>query len=88
MILNLAPDGVTSASDPSARRFGTMPAIAAGTTPSGNVLLEPGAGQVLQTFTSDIRTPFNFIAATTVKVTHSPAGRIDLRISGVLAIAP
>jgi len=83
--LYLAPQGVTSASDPSAEKFGTMPAIAAGDTPAGDVVLEPNATQVLNKFTQDIRTPFSFIAGTTVTVTRSPTGKIDLTVTGELA---
>jgi hypothetical protein len=88
VILYLAPEGVTDASDPNAQKFGTMPAIAAGTMPSGDVILEPNAKQVLAGFTSNIKSPFNFIAATTVKVTHAPTGGIDMTITGQLAASP
>jgi hypothetical protein len=83
--LYLAPQGVTSASDPSAKRFGTMPGILVGTTPAGDVLLEPNAESVLSSFTQDISKPISFIATTTVRVTRSPSGRIDLTVSGKLA---
>ena len=83
--LYLAPQGTTSPSDSSARKFGTMPAIPAMTMPAGDVVLEPDAGQTLKAFTQDITQPISFIAATTVRVTHSPAGRIDLTITGKLA---
>lgn len=87
VILYLAPQGVTSPSDPSAMKFGTMPAIPAMMQVAGDVILTSNAAQVLKTFTQDIRTPFTFIAATTLKVTHSPTGKIDLKISGTLAVS-
>jgi len=83
VILYLAPQGVTDTRD--AMRFGTLPAIAAGTTPSGNVVLDSNAASVFNMYTANIQTPFNFIAATQVKVSQSPTGRIDMTISGQLA---
>jgi hypothetical protein len=86
--LYLAPSGVTDPNDPSARKFGTLPAIAAGDTPSGDVVLEPDANQVLAAFTSNIQAPFTFIAGTTLKVSHSPTGKIDVAITGQLTASP
>ena len=85
VILYLAPEGITNPADPNAVKFGTLPAILAGTTVTGDVILEPNAGQVFSMFTQNIRAPFNFIAATTVRVTRSPTGKIDMTISGKLA---
>ena len=86
--LYLAPSGVTDANDPGAKKFGTLPSIAAGTTPSGDVILEPNAAAVLESFTRNIQSPFTFIAATTLKVTHSPTGKIDMTINGQLTASP
>lgn len=88
VILYLAPNGVTDPNDPSAKKFGTLPAIPAGTMTAGDVVLEPNSAQVLESFTSNIQSPFMFIAATTLKVSHSPTGRIDMTISGQLAASP
>src|SRR3954470_7130822 len=88
VILYLAPSGVTDPNDPSAKKFGTLPAIPAMTTPAGDVVLEPNSASVLESFTSDIKSPFTFIAATTLKVSHSPTGRIDMTITGQLAAKP
>lgn len=85
VILYLAPQGVTDPADPSATKFGTLPGILAGTTVTGDVILEPNAAGVLNSFAQNIATPFNFIAATTLRVTRSPTGKIDLTISGKLA---
>jgi len=86
--LYLAPAGVTDASDPNAQKFGTMPAISAGSTPTGDVVLEPNAKQVLASFTSNLQSPFNFIATTTLKVSHAPTGAIDMTITGQLSASP
>ena len=86
--LYLAPAGVTDASDPNAQKFGTMPAISAGSTPTGDVVLEPNAKQVLASFTSNLQSPFNFIATTTLKVSHAPTGAIDMTINGQLSASP
>src|SRR5204863_7485327 len=64
VVIYLAPDGVTSPADPMARKFGTVPATAAGATSSGDVLLESDAQQTFSTFATNFRTPFNFIAST------------------------
>jgi hypothetical protein len=88
VVLYLAPSGVTDPHDPSAKKFGTLPAIPAMTTVSGDVVLEPDSASVLESFTSNIRSPFTFIAATTLKVSHSPTGRIDMTITGQLAAKP
>ena len=85
VILYLAPEGITDPADPSAVRFGTMPSIPAGTAVAGDVILDPNAGQVFSMFTQNIKAPFNFVAATTLRVTRSPTGKIDLTITGKLA---
>jgi hypothetical protein len=74
-----------STSDPNPMKFGTMPAIPAGMTTAGDIVLEPNAGQVFATYTQDISVPFAFIAKTTLKVSTAPTGRIDMTISGRLA---
>ena len=75
----------SSTSDPNPMKFGTMPAIPAGMTTSGDVVLEGNSGTVFQTYTQDITVPFAFIAKTTVKTSKAPTGRIDMTISGTLA---
>lgn len=84
--LYLAPAGVSDVNQ--AMKFGTLPAITAGDTPTGDVILESNAAQVLAVYTKNIQSPFNFIAATTVKVSHAPTGRIDMKIDGELAASP
>jgi hypothetical protein len=88
VVLYLAPNGVTDPNDRGAKKFGTLPAIPAMTTTTGDVILEPNAAAVLESFTANLQTPFTFIAATTLKVSHSPTGKIDMTISGQLAASP
>jgi hypothetical protein len=85
--LFLAPDGVMSSSDPSAQKFGTVPAIAAGTNASGDVIKEPGADALFTMFGQNFGTPFNFIASATVVVPTgtNPTGMIDIIIDGKIA---
>jgi hypothetical protein len=85
VILYMAPQGVTDPADSRAQKFGTLPAIPAMTRPAGDVVLEPNAAQVFNTFTHDIQSPFTFIAGTTLKVSKAPTGKIDLTVSGMLA---
>ena len=56
---------MTDPADPSAGKFGTMPAIPAGTTVAGDVILDTERRDVSSMFTQNIKAPFNFIAATT-----------------------
>jgi len=86
--LYLGPQGATKFDDAGVVQFGTLPAIPAGTTTTGDVMLVSNSSGVLAMFTSDIKKPFSFIAATTVKATQSPTGKIDLTIKGQLAISP
>jgi hypothetical protein len=83
--LFLGPSGATKPSDSGVVKFGTMPGILAGTTPAGDVALVRDAESVLGMFTHDLTAPISFIASTTLTVTHSPTGRIDLTVSGKLA---
>jgi hypothetical protein len=85
--LYLAPDGVTDPMDPSAQKFGTVPAIAANSMASGDVTKEPGADDLFIMYGHNFGTPFNFIAATTVIVPSgtTPTGMIDIKIDGTVA---
>ena len=85
VILYVAPQGVTDPNDPNAQKFGTLPAIASMATPSGDVVLETNAAQILNNYTKNIQAPFTIIAGTTLKVSHAPTGRIDMTIGGTLA---
>jgi hypothetical protein len=83
--LYLGPASAMKWDDPGVVKFGTLPAIQAGTTPGGDVQLVDGAEGILQRFTEDITQPISFIASTMLRVTRTPTGRIDLLVSGKLA---
>jgi hypothetical protein len=87
----LAPDGVTSPTDSRAQLFGTVPSIAAGTTPTGNVQLVSNAAAVFQTFTGNLSTPFEIITAATVVIgagTPVPTGAITIDVTGAVSAQP
>jgi hypothetical protein len=85
--LYLAPDGVTDPADPSAKKFGSVPAMAAGASGSGNVVKEPDADMTFIRYGMAFGTPFNFIAATTVVVPTgtTPTGMVDIIIKGTVS---
>lgn len=88
MTIYLAPDGVSDPKDPRAEEFGTIPAIPAGTDPSGMVTLVPNATAVFAKFTGNISTPFTIIAAGTVAIPSGspvPSGAITLSVSGTVS---
>ncbi len=87
----LAPSSVTDPTDPRAVLFGTVPSIPAGSDPSAQVQLAPNAGAVFQMFTANLATPFNFIAAATVKITAGmpvPSGQITIAVTGTISAQP
>jgi hypothetical protein len=87
-IIYLAPNGVTDSTDTRAKRFGTVPVIPAGTTPTGNVSLEPDATTTFSSFTHDLKTPFNLILTTTVDVpsgTPIPSGAVQITVTGKMS---
>jgi hypothetical protein len=87
----LAPDGVTNSTDPSAKKFGSIPPIAAGESRSGDVIKEPDADAVFSSFATNIDVPFNFIAATTVDIptgSPTPTGMVEVTINGLLSATP
>jgi hypothetical protein len=66
-VVYLAAQGVTDPADPSARKFGTLPAILAGTTAVGDVS-STRRGRGVQFVRAELLSaPFNFIAATTLR---------------------
>jgi hypothetical protein len=90
LTLTLAPAGVMNPKDASARTFGTIPAIPAGTMPSGNVMLVDGAAGIFSSFASDLSKPFTFIGSTTVDVpsgSSTPSGRITVRVTGSMSVS-
>jgi len=87
----LAPNGVTSPTGPGAQLFGTVPAIPAGSTPTGNVQLVSNAAAIFQTFTSSLSMPFEIITAATVVIgagTPVPTGAITIDVTGALSAQP
>lgn len=87
----LAPSDVTDPTDPRALLFGTVPSIPAGSDPSAKVQLASNAGPVFEMFTANLATPFNFIVATTVKITAGtpvPSGQITVAVTGTLSAQP
>jgi hypothetical protein len=86
--LFLAPNNVTDPNDPTAKKFGTVPSIAAMSTPMGTVMLESDAAATFSSFTKSLSTPFNLIATTTVHVpsgSPTPSGKIDMTVTGRLS---
>jgi hypothetical protein len=86
--LYLAPAGVTDPADSRAMLFGTIPAVPASETVSGQVQLASNSGAVFKSFTKDLSMPFNFIAATTVTIASGagvPSGRIVFSVTGRLS---
>ncbi len=84
----LAAHGVTDPSDPSAKKFGTVPSIPAGTTPTGNVNLEPDAAATFSSFTRDLSMPFNLIVKATLDVPSGapvPSGAVQITVTGQLS---
>ena len=86
-IIYLAPHGVTDPNDTSAKKFGTVPSIPAGTTPTGNVNLEPDAAATFSSFTRDISMSFNLIVQETLDVPSGapvPSGAVQITVTGQL----
>jgi hypothetical protein len=85
--LYLAPQTVTDPNDPSATKFGTVPAIPAGMSVSGEVEKEPNADAIFTMFGHDLANPFNLIATTTIVIPTgtTPMGMVDLTINGTIA---
>ena len=81
----IAPESVTSASDPSAKKFGTVPATPAMATRSGDVVLDPAGQAAFTQYAHQLGTPFNLISTTTMIVTPGspiPTGRVDATVTG------
>jgi hypothetical protein len=87
----LAPNGVTDPSDPSAKKFGTVPSTPAHANTSGSVSLEPDAQQTFAGYAQMLDTPFTFIATTTVVVSGGmpiPSGSVDVSVTGTVSVQP
>lgn len=90
--LFVAPNGVTSASDPQAKRFGTVPSTPSELTiTAGAVTMDPVGQQAFVGFAHNFGTPFVFIARSVVVVrggTPIPMGAVDIKIKGQLSAKP
>ncbi len=87
----IAPANVTSASDPAAQKFGSIPATPANMTTSGNMTLDPNGGAVFSQYASAFSTPFNFIAHATMIVapgTPIPSGGVTATVTGKVSAKP
>ena len=87
----IAPSNVTSASDPAAQKFGTIPASPANMTTTGNMTLDPNGGAVFSQYASAFSTPFNFIAHATMIVapnTPIPSGSVNATVTGKVSAKP
>jgi hypothetical protein len=92
--LYLADAGVTKLPDPSAKLFGHVPVIPAGTPTGsmfhGNVVMEPNAAALFEARGHMLATPFTFLATTTISVPSGsviPMGIIDVKVNGTVTCA-
>jgi hypothetical protein len=87
--LFVAAQGATSTSDPSAKKFGTVPGTAAGMSVMGGAVALDAAGQAAFVgFAHNFGTPFVFLGRTTVVVpggTPLPMGAATVTIKGQLS---
>ena len=84
----LAPDMVTDPKNAQAMVFGTIPAIPAGTDPSGEVQKDPSADHTFEMYAGNLSTPFELIAATTVVIpsgTPIPSGQVTVTVTVTLS---
>lgn len=90
--LFVAPNGVTSTSDPQAKRFGTVPATPSQSTiMDGAVTMDPVGQEAFVGFAHNFGTPFVFIARSVVVVPGGsplPMGAVDITIKGQLSAKP
>ena len=88
MTVYLAPDMVTDPKDTRAMIFGTIPAIPAGTDPTGEVQKDPTADHTFEMYAGNLSTPFEFIASTTVVVPSGspvPSGGVTVSVTVTLS---
>jgi hypothetical protein len=81
----VAPADVASGSDPRARLLGVVPTTNAGLQASGSITLTPPARADFALLARDLRTPFNIIASTRIRIVSggaTPTGRVDLSMTG------
>ncbi|HVR60792.1 MAG TPA: hypothetical protein VMU50_02785 [Polyangia bacterium] len=83
--LYIAPQDVSSPSDPSAKKFGTTKVVPAGSMGQDNVILDPAGGAAFTDAAHHFGTPFNFIASTEVVVPSGspiPSGGVTITVQG------
>jgi hypothetical protein len=85
--LYVAPSNVTSASNPAAQKFATIPMQAPGFKGKVVIPIDAAAQQIFSNFARSTQTPFNIIMSAGVLVKAGdpvPAGRIDFGVSGLV----
>jgi hypothetical protein len=85
LTLYVAPADVASGSDMRAYRLGVVPTTNAGLHASGIIALTQEARQAFAMLARDIRTPFNLIASTKIRIVSggvTPTGQVDLTVTG------
>lgn len=83
--LYIGPGDAKAASDPRARKLGTIPLTAAGSQNTGAIVLDADGRAAFRQFALDFDNPFAFIAGGTVVVqggAPKPAGQADITIGG------
>jgi hypothetical protein len=86
--LSLAPDGVIDPLDPRAKKIGTVPAIVAGGSSSGDIAKEPDADQTFAAYAHALGTPFEVIASTTISLaagSPTPTGSVTISVTGTVS---
>jgi hypothetical protein len=84
----LAPASANTASDPGAKKIGTMSSKAAGFTGPDTIKLDDAAQKLFSMFANDFRTPFNIIISTNVVYRSGgpvPKGKISFSVGGKVA---
>jgi hypothetical protein len=89
--LYLAASGVTDPKSAMAMKFGTIPAVPAGKTQSGDIAQTAGAAALFSSYATNFTTPFNVIGAATLIVpsgTPNPTGTFTITITGSISAKP
>jgi hypothetical protein len=89
--LYLAAQGVTDPKSAMAMKFGTIPAVKAGQSPSGDIVQTSNAGALFTAYCTDFAMPFNVLATTVVVVpsgSPTPTGAISITITGSVSAKP
>jgi len=87
----IAPENVTSSSDPAAQKFGSIPTSPANMTTTGNMTLDANGGAVFSQYATAFNVPFNFIAHATMIVapgTPIPSGMVTATVTGKVSAKP